>query len=68
MFLLYQLLIFLNLFTVYLFRQRDCKKKVSTSGRLKTIFLFHPVSGYKMNNFLRLALASLIMKIKLSSN
>ena len=39
-FLLYQQLIFLNLFIAYLFRQRDCKKKVSTHGRLVTIFYF----------------------------
>ena len=31
-FLLYQLLFFLNLFVVNLFRQRDCKKKVSTGS------------------------------------
>ena len=39
-FLLYQLLIFLNLFNKYLLRQRDCKKKVSNRGRLVTIFYF----------------------------
>ena len=44
-FLLHQLLIFLNLFIVYLFKQRDCQKKVSTRGRLLTIFLFHPAGG-----------------------
>ena len=31
-FLQYQLLIFLNLFVIYLFRQKDCEKKVSTRG------------------------------------
>ena len=39
-FILYQLLTFSNLFIVYLFRPRDCKKKVSTRGRLVTIFHF----------------------------
>ena len=37
-FLLYQLLIFLNLFHLISFRQRDCKKKVSTCGRFVTTF------------------------------
>ena len=37
-FSLYQLLIFLNLLIVYLFRQRDYKKKVSIRGRLVTVF------------------------------
>ena len=31
-FLLYQVLIFLNLFVAYLFRQRDCKKKKVSAG------------------------------------
>ena len=40
-FLLYQLLIFLNLFFMYLFRQRHCmQKNVSTRGWLVTIFHF----------------------------
>ena len=39
-FLLNQLLIFLSLFIIYLFRRRDCKKKVSNHGRLMTIFYF----------------------------
>ena len=39
--LLYQLLIFLNLFFIYLFRQRDCmQKNVSPRGWLVTIFHF----------------------------
>ena len=37
-FSLYQLLIFLNLLIVYLFWQRDYKKKVSIRGRLVTVF------------------------------
>ena len=41
-FLLYQLLIFLNLFIIYLSRQRDWKKKSSTCWRLVTFFFFLP--------------------------
>ena len=37
---MYQLLLFLNLFIVYLFRKRDCKRKVSNRGRLVTSFYF----------------------------
>ena len=38
-FLLYQLLIFLNLFIVHLFRQRDCKKKFVLTGGLWLFFV-----------------------------
>ena len=41
-FLLYQLLIFLNLFAVYLFRLRDCKKSFYLRPALD-YSLFHPV-------------------------
>ena len=40
-FLLYQLLIFLNLFIVNLFRQRDCKKK-SSYPRAARLFFISP--------------------------
>ena len=50
-FLLYQLLIFLNLFIIYLFRQRDFKKKVSTSGQLVTIFHFTQPADRKRTTF-----------------
>ena len=49
--LLYQLLIFLNLFIKYLFRQRDCKKKVSTHRRLVTIFYFTRPVDRKQTTF-----------------
>ena len=49
--LLYQLLIFYNLFIIYLFRQRDHKKKVSTLGRLLTIFYFIQLVDRKQTTF-----------------
>ena len=41
-FLLYQLLIFLNLFIVHLFRQRDCKKKKFLSAGGTWLFFISP--------------------------
>ena len=49
--LLHQLLIFLNLFIVYLFRKRDCKKKVSACGQLVTIFYFTQPEDRKWTTF-----------------
>ena len=51
-FLLYQLLIFLNLFIVYLFlKTKIARKKVSTCGRLVTIFYFTQLVDRKQTTF-----------------
>ena len=50
--LLYQLLIFLNLLIVYLFRQRDWKKTRFYLRLARDYCLFHPASGWETNNFL----------------
>ena len=54
-FLLYQLLVFLNLFVAYLFRQRDCKISFYRRSACD-YFLFHPAGGQETNNFLRLTI------------
>ena len=64
-FLLYRLLIFLNRFVIYLFRQRDCKKKFLPMGG-SWLFFISPVRWLE-NEQLRKQLRKLKYKIPINT-